>query len=357
MRIKAFKECFDEAGLDCFIISDANNVYYLTGFLDVPDAPNVLIVPQKGDPTLLVPSLGLEEAEDSVKGCDVEEVKRGVRVEDRVIKKLSDLKSRDIGFDTVTAQVYLKISEETKEAKIRPKPELIWKLRTVKDDQELELMRRAARIADRGMEAALAAIKPGVEEFRVAAEAEYAMRRMGSEGVAFDMVVGSGVRSAYPHARGTAKRIKEGEFVVIDLGARQMGYRSDITRTVVAGRCDRKHADIWDTVLQAHEAAFEAIRAGAKASDVDKVARTIIENKGWGERFIHGLGHGVGLSVHEPPRLGVGSEDVLEEHNVVTDEPGVYVHGFGGVRIEDAVVVLKGRARRLTESPKTIAGS
>jgi Xaa-Pro aminopeptidase len=124
---------------------------------------------------------------------------------------------------------------------------------------------------------------------------------------------------------------------------------------VIAGRCDPKQADIWDTVLKAHEAAFETIKAGIKASDVDRAARAIIENKGLGDRFVHGVGHGVGLNVHEPPRLGIDSPDTLEEHNVVTDEPAVYIPELGGVRIEDTVVVLKRRARRLTATPKTIA--
>jgi len=355
MRIKAFKGCLEGEGIDCFILSDVNSIYYFTGFLDVPDASNTLLVPLKDQPTLFVSSLSFKAAEDSANDCDIEEIRREEKVEDKILKKLSDPTLRNVEFDTMTIPVFLKIREGLNKAKLSPKPEIVWRLRRVKDDQELEYMARAARIADQGMEAATEAVKPGVEEFRVAAEAEYAMRRMGSEGVAFDTIVASGRRSAYPHGHCTAKRIREGEFVTIDLGATHKGYRSDITRTVIAGRCDPKQADIWDTVLKAHEAAFETIKAGIKASDVDRAARAIIENKGLGDRFVHGVGHGVGLNVHEPPRLGIDSPDTLEEHNVVTDEPAVYIPELGGVRIEDTVVVLKRRARRLTATPKTIA--
>jgi len=355
MRIKAFKHCLEEESLDCFVLSDVNSVYYLTGFLDIPDASNVLIVPLKDEPSLLVSSLSFKAASDSATECVVEEVQRGKKMEDAVIEKLSRANFKNVCFDTMTVPAYLKLSGELRRAKVTPRPELIWRLRRVKDDQELEHMRKAAQIADRGMEAAIQAVKPGVEEFRVAAEVEYAMRKMGSEGVAFDTIVVSGRKSAYPHGKCSAKRIKEGEFVVIDLGATHMGYRSDITRTVVAGRCDQRQAEIWNTVLEAHEAAFKTIRAGIKACEVDRSARTIIEGKGLGERFIHGVGHGVGLNIHEPPRLGLDSEDTLEEHNVVTDEPAVYIPELGGVRLEDTVVVLKGRGRRLTASPKTLS--
>ena len=183
----------------------------------------------------------------------------------------------------------------------------------------------------------------------MAAEIEYAMRSRGSEGTAFETVVASGPRSAYPHGCSTDRVIKSGDSVVLDLGAVYSGYRCDITRTLIVGEPSSRQAAVLKLLMEAEEEAFRAIREGVRARDVDMSARRIIEDGGFGEYFIHGLGHGVGLDIHEPPRLSSESEDVLEGGNVITDEPGVYMQGFGA-RIEDTVLVHEKTGERLTKA-------
>jgi len=204
------------------------------------------------------------------------------------------------------------------------------------------------------MNAAVEAVKPGVHEYEVAAEAEYAMRIKGSDGTAFETIVASGPRSAYPHGLCSDRVIHEGDFVTIDLGAMHRGYRCDITRTVIAGKPSKKQQELFNLVLNAQKLGVESIHAGVKGKDADSSVREALSKAGYGEYFIHGLGHGVGLDIHEPPSLSQTSEDTLAEGNVVTVEPGVYLPKFGGVRIEDTVLVLKDYAERFTKTPKRI---
>jgi Xaa-Pro aminopeptidase len=193
--------------------------------------------------------------------------------------------------------------------------------------------------------------RPGIKEKEVAAEIEYAMRKAGSDGSAFETIVASGVTSAFPHGGNLEKTIHEGDFVVVDLGATYRLYRSDITRTFIAGKPSEKQTKIYETVKLAQQKAFETIKHGVLASEVDLVARRVIEAAGFGEFFVHNLGHGVGLEVHEAPILSPDSKDVLEAGNVVTDEPGIYMLGSGGVRIEDTILVTREGAEKLTVAP------
>lgn len=177
------------------------------------------------------------------------------------------------------------------------------------------------------------------------------MRAKGSEGTAFETIVASGYRSAYPHGLSTSKKIIDGDLVVIDIGTKYKGYCSDITRTIVAGNPSSKQLQMLNLVFKAHEEAFQQIHAGANAKEIDACARKIFTDNKYGEYFFHGLGHGVGLDIHESPILSQNSTDVLEVGNVITDEPVVYIEGFGGVRIEDMVLVQKNQGERLTNAP------
>ena len=201
------------------------------------------------------------------------------------------------------------------------------------------------------MKVASETVRSGVKEKDVAAEIEYAMRKAGSDGTAFETIVASGVTSAFPHGSNLEKTICKGDLVVVDLGATYRFYRSDITRTFIAGKASEKQTRIYETVKLAQQKAFETIKHGVLASEVDLAARQVIEQAGFGEFFVHNLGHGVGLEVHEAPILSPESKDILMVGNVVTDEPGIYVPGFGGVRIEDTVLVTKNGAEILTIGP------
>lgn len=237
------------------------------------------------------------------------------------------------------------------EEKLQSANNLIRDLRKIKDEKEIELIRKACKLADIGINTAAETIRPGVKEKEVAAEIEYAMRMAGSDGVAFETIVASGYCCAYPHGTFLEKIIQEGDFVVVDLGAIYKNYRSDITRTFIAGKASNKQMRIYQTVKSAQQKAYESIKQGILGSEVDLAARRVIEAAGFGEFFVHNLGHGVGLDIHEAPILSPESKDILEKGNVVTIEPGIYVPGFGGVRIEDTVLITQSTVEKLTTSP------
>ena len=228
-------------------------------------------------------------------------------------------------------------------------------LRQVKDAAEIDCIRAACDIADKAFAKVLAVIKPEMREVEVAAELEYLMRRLGSEEAAFPTIVASGWRGALPHGIATDKKICAGELVTIDFGATVGGYRSDITRTICVGRASNEQRRIYNAVLSAQVYGLEAITAGRSGKDIDAAVRERLTAAGLGDKFVHGLGHGVGLEIHEEPRLSKHSKcEKLLPNMIVTDEPGVYIAGFGGVRIEDTVLVTTGRAQPLTHSPKNL---
>jgi Xaa-Pro dipeptidase len=205
-----------------------------------------------------------------------------------------------------------------------------------------------------GAKVASETIKPGIREFEVAAELEYTMRKMGSDGVAFDTIIASGVRSAFPHGGCTDKKIQKGDLVVVDIGAKYQYYRADLTRTFVAGKPSSKQEKLYNIVKDAQENAFQSVKAGAKCVDVDSVARKHVEKEGYDKQFVHGLGHGIGLDVHEMPMLNPESKDSLSSGTVFTIEPGIYIIGFGGVRVEDTVLAGKNNGERFTKGTYTL---
>ena len=352
MRIKALKSALADAGFDAYLVTSVTSVYYFTGFLDVGYAPLTLIVPVDQEPILYVSELSSVTAKDEAKNCTVKPVRLGEQFPNKILKELSMLRVRRVGFEALPTHSFLKLSKALKDVRFDPNADLVWKFRRIKSDTEIAHIRRAAAMADIGIRTARKVLNSGIRECEVAAEAEYAMRSLGSEAFAFDTIVVSGSRSAMPHGSCSTKKIQLGDLVIVDLGAVYHGYRSDITRTMVVGKPSPRQSRIFNLVLNAQERAFKAIKADAKAWQVDAIARRIIKRGGYGKYFIHGLGHGVGLDIHEPPKLGPKSMDLLSKGNVVTNEPGVYVPGFGGVRIEDTVLVHKNGAERLTRSPR-----
>ena len=346
-RTKALRSSLEKKELEGYIVTNESNILYFTDFLGEAR----LLIPRDGENRLYVYGVNYERARQTAKNCFVELVKWGEKAHLTVADHARNLNLRRLGFDAIDASVFLRLSRALKGVKLDAQGKLIWELRKVKDEAELKRIRKASELTSEGMKTALETVKPGLREYEVAAEIEYAMRRAGSDGVAFDTIVASGVRSAFPHGGCTDRRILKGDLVVIDVGAKYRHYRSDLTRTVTAGKPSPRQTRIYEVVKDAQRRAFESLRAGVKACDVDAVARQIIERDGYGEFFVHGLGHGVGLDVHEPPGLNPENDEALKAGNVVTVEPGIYIVDFGGVRIEDTVLVHRNRAERLTEAP------
>lgn len=227
-------------------------------------------------------------------------------------------------------------------------------LRWVKSEEELEYIAQAEAIGDQAFLAVLKKIKPGMTELQLAAELEYEMKKAGAEGTSFSTIIASGLNSSMPHAIPGNKALEEGDFITMDFGCLVNGYCSDMTRTVVLGKASEKQKEIYQVVLKAQLAALDAIREGVTGKSVDKVARDIIAEAGYADCFGHGLGHSVGLFIHENPRLSPSDDTLLVAGMTETVEPGIYVPGFGGVRIEDTVVVTKDGHRNLASSPKEL---
>jgi len=344
-RVDALKNFFEREKLNGYIVADETNILYFTSF----SGGERLLVPGEGENVLYVRGVNYEEAKETARNCKVELVKFGEEADRKVADQIEGLKLGRVGFDNLSASAYLKLHKALKDVKLEDKGKLVWELRKVKDETELRHMRKAAELTSKGMEVAFETIRPGVREYEVAAEMEYAMRRMGSWGVAFDTAVASGARSAYPHGGCTDRKIRRGDLVALDMGAKYENYRADLTRTMTVGEPSIKQVRIHKVVREAQDKAFQSVRAGAKACDIDAVARKLIEREGYGKHFVHRVGHGIGLDIHEPPSLNPETEDKLKVGNVVTVEPGIYIVEFGGVRIEDTVLVRKDGAEKLTK--------
>ena len=351
VRLHRFMSRVNKAKLQGFLVHSSKNIYYLTGFMSSGGAH--LLAHIDSDPVLWVGRLEWERAKEEVGNCDLRMIKRRIRVSKTLSKELSGAKLGTIGFDELAAKEYLELVGDW-EGELRFEPQLIWELRKVKDEEEKTRTRKAAKLADIGMQIALETIAPGVEEFKVAAEAEYAMRVRRSEGTAFETIVASGPRSAFPHSPPTTRRIRSGDLVVVDIGATFKYYRSDITRTIVVGKPSESQKKIFDTVIQAQESASKKYVDGEKCSLVDRTARSIIRKRGYGRYFVHSLGHGIGLDIHEPPTISANSKDRLKAGNLVSNEPGIYVPSVGGVRIEDMILVGLNSWEILTSTPRDI---
>ncbi|HEY6293133.1 MAG TPA: Xaa-Pro peptidase family protein [Terriglobia bacterium] len=234
----------------------------------------------------------------------------------------------------------------------RPVGALLDELRMVKDGREVERIRRAGKVTAEVFAEVLPLVKPGASEADLAAELEYRMKRAGAEGPAFETIVASGARGAWPHARASSRRLRHGELVILDLGAILCGYAADMTRTIYLGTPTRRARQLYDSVAEAQQEAVQSLRAGLTGEGADAVARQALARRGVDQYFTHSTGHGVGLEVHERPRLGRGDPTPIPAGSVVTVEPGVYVEGYGGIRIEDTVLVGRNGAEILTPAPK-----
>lgn len=339
--------------LDSLLISDKYSLRYFTGFTGSTGVALVM----KDKKFFFTDFRYMEQADLEVKINGFEIVKVERNAVDKVVEYIINSASQNLGIEdkTLTVGVYNSYKEKLNNIEIVYLEDKLVKLRMVKKEVELELMRKAADIADKAFLEILPLIKEGVVEKDLATELEYAMQKFGAQKASFETIVASNYRSAMPHGVASEKKIAKNGFVKFDFGAYYNGYASDMTRTVFYGDdISDKHLDIYNTVLEAQKRAVASVKAGVMAKDVDKVARDYITEKGYGENFGHGTGHGLGLEVHEYPFVNTKDETILLEGMVVTIEPGIYIEGFGGVRIEDDVVVRKDGCEILNKTSKEL---
>ena len=256
--------------------------------------------------------------------------------------------------ENVTLAQFEELKGKLEGFELRPTPNLVGPLRLVKDAGEIAILQEACALADDAWEHILTLIRPGVSEWDLAVELEYFMKKRGASGEAFGTIVASGVRSAMPHGRASDKLLEAGDFITFDFGAYYQGYNSDLTRTVVLGAATDRQREVYATVLRAQQAALDGLRPGLTGKDADALARDVITAAGYGEHFGHGLGHSLGRRCHDGPGLSSRSDITLAPGMVMTVEPGIYLEGWGGVRIEDDVVITESGCERLTHAPKEL---
>ena len=349
-RILNFRQKMREQNIDACLITKRQNYMYFSGFTG---STGILVITED-ELVVLVDSRYDEQARGQCSECRI------IRFDDIFLEINNIISAKGIlrlGFEdtNLTFNKHADFVKKIKVEELVPIGHVISEIRTIKDSIEIEYVKKAVEIADIAFSHALKVIKPGISELAVAAEIEYSMKKNGAEGNSFETIVGSGRRSSLPHAVASEKIIEYGDMVVLDFGALYKGYCSDMSRTIFVGKKpDGDVKKLYDTVLYAQLEATKSVKSGTIASEVDSVARDIIKAEGYGEYFSHGLGHGVGLDIHEAPRVSQRSDIKLQRGMVLTVEPGIYVPGLGGVRIEDIVVVAGDIPMVLTRSPKEI---
>ena len=347
MYIERLKKLIDIIPANATLILSPENLYYFSGFTG-------------GEGMLYIDKKRLILFTDSRYTVQAKEEAPDFEIIDTANLSVSEfLKSQGdkaYGFedDYVTFSKFASLKRISPKSVFSPVSSHIDKIRMIKDAQEIEKIKTAANIADSAYSYILDKICVGKTERQISLDLEYFMKSQGAEGLSFDTIVASGVRSALPHGTATDKVIESGDFLTLDFGCKYLGYCSDMTRTVVVGKANDKQKEIYNTVLTAQKAALDTIRAGELANAVDDAARSIIIDAGYGKNFGHGLGHSLGLKVHESPSCSPKSTDVLTENMLMTVEPGIYIEDFGGVRIEDLVLVTEDGHENLTTSEKEL---
>jgi Xaa-Pro aminopeptidase len=336
--------------LDAFLVSFSANLRYLSGFT----GSNGSLLVLAGRAIFFTDPRYQIQAGQEV-SCQVK-IAKGPLVED-IAAAITRLRLRRIGYEPARMTCDWLDSLRSKlpaQASLEPVTGWIEQLRMIKSPTELERIRRSVETNSRAFEQAVKGVRAGTTEQDLAAELEYRMRRLGAEKPAFETIVASGERSALPHAQPTATLLEPGGLVVVDMGAFQNGYASDMTRMLFLGSPGPNVRRTYRAVLEAQSAAIQAVRAGASTAHVDRQARKVLDSFGLGKAFVHSTGHGLGLEIHEPPRLGKKDKGRLETGMAITIEPGVYLEGFGGIRIEDTVVVTASGCEILTPTSKDL---
>ncbi|PLR76470.1 Xaa-Pro dipeptidase [Bacillus sp. V3-13] len=348
-KLEKLRGHFDKLGIDGMLITSNYNRRYMSQFTGT--AGVVLISAEKA--LFITDFRYVEQAEKQCKGYEI--VQHKGMIPDEVANQAKKIGIKRLGFeqDHLTFSGYTAY-EKAVEAELVPVSGAIEKLRLIKTDAEIKILKEASAIADAAFKHILGFIRPGITELDVSNELEFFIRKAGATSSSFDIIVASGSRSALPHGVATEKVIETGDFVTLDFGAYYKGYVSDITRTVSVGVPDEKLKEIYNIVLEAQLRGMAGIKPGMTGKQADALTRNLISEKGYGDYFGHSTGHGIGLEVHEGPALSVRSETVLEPGMVVTVEPGIYIPGLGGVRIEDDTVITNDHNEALTHSTKEL---
>lgn len=351
-RRNRLRKAFKTTGVDALLVTDFTNVTYLTGFTG---DDSYLLIRRNGETILSDPRYTTQLGEECP-GVDLLIRPPGVTMLQSVVKALRAAKVSRLGIegDSMTVGLRDRLAEKIPKTKIFSTSGMVEKLREIKDKYEIARLRNAVTQAEKAFEAMRSWLRPETTEKEAADELEHQCRLFGAKDAAFPTIVAVGPRAALPHATPTRQCIGEGGFVLFDWGANEGLYRSDLTRVLVSGKISPKFERIYHVVLEAQARAIAAIRPGVLANDVDSVARSFIADAGFGRRFRHGLGHGLGLMVHESPRLAVKNQTVLKPGMVVTVEPGIYLPEWGGIRIEDDVLVTRTGCEVLTHVPKRL---
>ena len=352
-RLQRLRQKLAEREVDAIFISQPENRRYLSGF---DGSAGYLLVTEK-DAVIATDSRYLEQVKRQSPDYKIFQIKGGM--ENWFPALTTGTGGQKLGFEaqSISLAMYRQMNDIMKKSgpahvRLIPLEGLVESLRAVKDAEEIEAIAGAAAISDGAFQNIEENIRAGMSEKDIAWELEKYMREHGSQSVPFDIIVAAGPNTALPHARPSERLIQEGEPVLMDIGARVGGYASDLTRTICLGEPDDDFKKVYDTVLGAQLAAIELIKEGMTGEQADNLARTVIAEAGYAEAFGHALGHGVGLAAHESPRLGSGSDDELVSGMVFSIEPGIYLAGWGGVRIEDLAVMEDGKLRVLSKARK-----
>lgn len=349
-RLAAFRKKLQEKGLDAGYITKRENYIYLSGFT----GSSAFLLITQNEAVLITDSRYAEQAEMQCPAYKIVVYTSGLL--DEINKLLISLGIIRLGFEETNLSFadYNRYTNKLICKEFIPMDSIVEKLRMVKDSAELSIIKKAVDIADKAFEHILPFVRPGISEIDIAAELEHEMKRLGAKGPSFDTIAASGLRSSMPHGVASEKIIEKGDCITFDFGALYNEYCSDMTRTVFVGEPLPELRKIYNTVLSAQLKAIEGAKAGLRGKDVDKIARDFISENGYGDYFGHGLGHSVGLEIHESPRFSMACGDVIEDNMVITVEPGIYIPGLGGVRIEDIIVINGDDPVILTSSTKDI---
>lgn len=347
-RVAGLLAHLKQAGAPCALIANPNDVLWLSGFRGSSAA--LLLTPNRRE--LLTDFRYVEQARREAPGFEIVEVERGLLEGGAERVKKARVKKVAVQTSHLSADLFAMYRQKLAGVEVVSEGGILSRLRAVKDDGEIRLIADAVRAGEKVLEQVLPLVRAGMTEADLASELVYRFRKVGGETESFLPIVASGPNSSCPHHIPGSRKLKRGDLLKIDFGLRRAGYCSDMTRTFFVGKIGKKERALYDVVLAAQEAALSGARPGMTGQAIDALARDVIAKAGYADRFGHGLGHGIGLQVHEAPTISTKGTTPVEPGMVFTVEPGVYLPGFGGVRIEDVVVVTETGARNLTRFPK-----